>query len=41
LHLEFLSGDDGEGFNQAIIDFTHQVDKCNKLEKQQLDPSGG
>jgi coenzyme F420-reducing hydrogenase delta subunit len=41
LHLEFLSGDDGEGFNQAITDFTHQVDKCKKLERHQLDPSGG
>jgi heterodisulfide reductase subunit A len=30
LHLEFVSGDDGEGFNQTITDFTHQIEKCKK-----------
>jgi F420-non-reducing hydrogenase iron-sulfur subunit len=34
LHLEFLSGDDGEAFSRAITAFTHQVDKCKRMQKK-------
>jgi heterodisulfide reductase subunit A len=32
LHLEFLSGDDGEAFSQAITHFAHQVDQCRNCK---------
>jgi len=40
LHLEFLSGDDGEGFKQAITDFTYRLDKCKTtLKKEEINPA--
>ena len=41
LHLEFMAGDEGEGFTRAIDDFAHRLEKSTAAKRTNNDPSGG